>query len=396
MRAMKDSGIEWLGEVPAGWEMIRIGAHFWEVKDKNKDASINALKFNAGTIVRKDLPVVNDADLQTLSGYTCVLPGDEVINCLNLNFDLKSQRVGLVEEAGIITSAYLVVRHDAMYDSRFCNYSLKAFDYRKAFHNMGTGIRKTLNWAELRQYRIPTPLLDEQRRIANFLDEKCIQIDRAIAVAEQSIQEYKTYKNSVVFQAVTKGLDSDASMKDSGVEWLGEVPSEWDVVPLKRVATLHHGSDPKLEGEVPVYGSGQSSFKTCGEYKEGPTVLLGRKGTLDCPQYIEGKFWNVDTAFDVAIRSENMTIKFLYYAICSFDPGVLSTNTVKPSMTQGAWYSVRLPLPPLIKQRRIVDFLDERCVQIESAVETKQAIIDELKSYKKSLIYEIVTGKREV
>ena len=183
-------------------------------------------------------------------------------------------------------------------------------------------------------------------------------------------------------------------MKDSGVEWLGEVPAGWGVVPLKRVAVLHHGSDPKLEGEVPVYGSGQSSFKTCGEYKNGPAVLLGRKGTLDCPQYIEGKFWNVDTAFDAAMRSENMTIKFFYYAICSYDPGVLSTNTVKPSMTQGAWYSVRLPFPPLDEQRRIADFLDEKCAQIDRAITSAEQSIQEYKAYKSSLISFSLPRKR--
>ena len=183
-------------------------------------------------------------------------------------------------------------------------------------------------------------------------------------------------------------------MKDSGVEWLGEVPAGWGVVPLKRAAVLHHGSDPKLEGEVPVYGSGQYSFKTCGEYKNGPAVLLGRKGTLDCPQYIEGKFWNVDTAFDAAMRSENMTIKFFYYAICSYDPGVLSTNTVKPSMTQGAWYSVRLPFPPLDEQRRIADFLDEKCAQIDRAITSAEQSIQEYKAYKSSLISFSLPRKR--
>ena len=176
-------------------------------------------------------------------------------------------------------------------------------------------------------------------------------------------------------------------MKDSGVEWLGEVPAGWGVVPVKRVAVLKHGSDPKTAGDTPVYGSGQSAFKTCGEFKEGPSVLLGRKGTLNCPPYVEGRFWNVDTAFDVSMRSGDMALKYFFYAISSVDIGDLSTNTAKPSMTQGAWCSVKLPNPPIDEQRRIADFLDEKCVEIDRAVSAAEQSIEEYKAYKNSIVF---------
>lgn len=175
-------------------------------------------------------------------------------------------------------------------------------------------------------------------------------------------------------------------MKDSGVEWLGEVPAGWGVVPVKRVAVLKHGSDPKTAGDTPVYGSGQSAFKTCGEFKEGPSVLLGRKGTLNCPQYVEGRFWNVDTAFDVSMRSGNMALKYFFYAISSVDIGDLSTNTAKPSMTQGAWCSVKLPNPPIDEQRRIADCLDEKCVEIDRTISAAEQSIEEYKAYRLSVI----------
>ncbi len=181
------------------------------------------------------------------------------------------------------------------------------------------------------------------------------------------------------------------AMKDSGVEWLGEVPAGWGTVPVKRVACLQHGSDPRLEGDIPVYGSGSAPFKTCGEYKEGPTVLLGRKGTLNCPQFLEGRYWNVDTAFNVVMRSDGMAIKFFFYAISSADPGSLSTNTVKPSMTQTAWYSIKLPLPPLDEQRRIADYLDEKYAQIDRAIASAEQSVEEYKAYGNSLIIRVVT-----
>lgn len=175
-------------------------------------------------------------------------------------------------------------------------------------------------------------------------------------------------------------------MKDSGVEWLGEVPAGWGVVPVKRVAVLKHGSDPKTAGDTPVYGSGQSAFKTCGEFKEGPSVLLGRKGTLNCPQYVEGRFWNVDTAFDVSMRSGDMALKYFFYAISSVDIGDLSTNTAKPSMTQGAWCSVKLPNPPIDEQCRISDFLDEKCAEIDRAVFAAERSVEEYKAYQNDVV----------
>lgn len=185
-------------------------------------------------------------------------------------------------------------------------------------------------------------------------------------------------------------------MKDSGVEWLGEVPAGWGVVPVKRVAVLKHGSDPKTAGDTPVYGSGQSAFKTCGEFKEGPSVLLGRKGTLNCPQYVEGRFWNVDTAFDVSMRSGDMALKYFFYAISSVDIGDLSTNTAKPSMTQGAWCSVKLPNPPIDEQRRIADFLDEKCAEVDRAVSAAEQSIEEYKTYKNSIVFQAATKGLDV
>ena len=392
MREMKDSGVEWLGEVPAGWEVDRLGSFFASRNQKVSDEDYPALSVTMGGVVPQLSHVAKSDDH---ANRKLVCEGDFVINSRS---DRRNS-CGFAYQDGSVSLINTICIPRKEMEPRYFGFLFDTSQWADEFYAWGHGIVSdlwTTGWNDMKKILLPVPPLDEQRRIANFLDEKCAQIDHAVFAAERSIQEYRAYSNSVVFQAVTKGLDPGTQMKDSGVEWLGEVPAGWGVVPLKRVAVLHHGSDPKLEGEVPVYGSGQSSFKTCGEYKNGPAVLLGRKGTLDCPQYIEGKFWNVDTAFDAAMRSENMTIKFFYYAICSYDPGVLSTNTVKPSMTQGAWYSVRLPFPPLDEQRRIAEFLDVKCAQVDRAVEAKQAIIDELKSYKKSLIYEVVTGKREV
>lgn len=180
-------------------------------------------------------------------------------------------------------------------------------------------------------------------------------------------------------------------MKDSAVEWIGEVPSDWDIVPVKADVSIGHGSDPVLPGDTPVWGSGGEPFKTCGEHKEGPTVLLGRKGTLDCPQFVMGRYWNVDTAFDAKIKDERLLLKFFYYAVTCVDITPYATNTAKPSMTQFDWGNSRIPRPPLSEQRRIVAYLDECCASVDEDVTKRRKVIEKLKEYKKSLIAYVVT-----
>lgn len=179
-------------------------------------------------------------------------------------------------------------------------------------------------------------------------------------------------------------------MKDSGVEWIGEIPEEWNIVQSRRYVSVNHGADPKTQGEIPVYGSGSISFKTCGEYKEGPTVLLGRKGTLNAPQYITGKYWNVDTAFDVAV-TDDIALRFYYYLATCFDYTYYSSQTAVPSMTQSNYLSMRLPIPFINVQNCIVKLLDAKCAEICKIIERTRATIEEYKKLKQAIITEAVT-----
>ena len=183
-------------------------------------------------------------------------------------------------------------------------------------------------------------------------------------------------------------------MKDSGIEWIGEIPEGWKLSKAKYLVDISHGTDPKTEGDIPVYGSGAESFKTCGEYKDGDAVLIGRKGsTLHIPHYITGKYWNVDTAFDVKAKT-NYNLRFYYYSAICFDYKKYMSQTTLPGMTQSNYNNMQLPLPPLNVQEDIVRFLDDRMRQIDSLIALKREKIAELKDYKKSVIYEYVTGKK--
>lgn len=397
---MKDSGVEWIGMIPDEWEVHPVKYAFVENRSKNIDGSVkNALKFYSGTIVTKKNFDADEDDYvhDTIANYTIVEAGNIMINGLNLNYDLKSYRVGLVTQKGVITSAYLALIPDSSKIlPEFANYLFKGYETKMAFHNMGAGIRLTLGYKEFKKQPVLFPKLAEQQRIATFLESQCAAIDSVFEKTRESIEEYKKLKQSVITLAVTKGVRGDRKMKDSGVEWIGEMPEAWNKGKAKYYVEITNGSDPKTEGEIPVYGSGAKSFKTCGEYKEGPTVLIGRKGaTLHIPHYIDGRYWNVDTAFDVKPK-EGMNLKFYYYCATSFDYKLYISQTTLPGMTQTNYENMYLPIPDKSEQIEIVSYLEKKCSELDILISKKEQFLINLENYKKSLIYEYVTGKREV
>lgn len=189
-------------------------------------------------------------------------------------------------------------------------------------------------------------------------------------------------------------------MKDSGIEWIGEIPEGWEIAKAKYFIDISHGSDPKTQGFIPVYGSGSESFKTCGEYKEGPAVLIGRKGaTLHIPHYIEGKYWNVDTAFDVKSKS-HCILKFYYYLAACFDYKYYISQTTLPGMTQSNYYNMFLPVPSLSKQFQIATYLDAHGAAFDFLISKVRSSIEEYKKLKQAVITQVVTkgvrGEREM
>ena len=180
-------------------------------------------------------------------------------------------------------------------------------------------------------------------------------------------------------------------MKDSGIQWIGQIPTHWLLKKAKYCVSITNGSDPKSEGSVPVYGSGSESFKTCGEYKEGPAVLIGRKGaTLHIPHYIEGRYWNVDTAFDVKPQ-EDFSLRYYYYLACVFDYNYYISQTTLPGMTQTNYNNMKLPCPSLDEQTAIASYLDAQCAKIDEIIAQAKASIEDYKQWKASIIYEAVT-----
>ena len=396
---MKESGLPWIGEIPEHWGLTRIETLFSEGLQKNIFYEFDhALKFTYGNLVPKN----EEGDVSELKGtylaYSIIDENDIAINGLNLNFDFVSQRVARCPQRGILTSAYLILKPNDVRYSRYYTYQFKSWDNQKVFHGMGKGVRLTLSFSEVEKMLMPIPPLSEQQDIADFLDKKIGEIENAIKEANELIDKYKSYKQSIITEAVTKGIQPDIPMKDSGVEWIGDVPNHWKVCAFKREITIYNGKDYKdfMDDEIyPVIGSG-GCFTYCSKYMyDGEALLMGRKGTIDKPLYINGKFWAVDTMF-YAIPKKNLNCKFAYYLALTFPYNLYSTSTTLPSMTQTDLGNNPVAIPPFTEQQAIVDYLDEKCTKIDSIIESKNNLIKQLQEYKKSIIFEYVTGKKEV
>lgn len=399
MRAMKDSGIPWIGEIPKGWTIELIGNQVKEVDNPNTNGEEdNALQFKMGSIISKSQGN-SKYNPETLEGYNIVDKGVIMLNGLNLSFDFISQRVGLVRERGVITSTYLAVKPTDNIDSEYLTYLFKAYDNCKAFHSMGKGLRQTLSYGELRKYLLIYPSLAEQQRIAEFLDRKCAEVDEMIALQEQIIEELKAYKQSVITEAVTKGLNPAAPMRDSGIEWIGSIPKHWEVARLKFYASIDSGdaiSNEQIDsdGEYPVFGGGE----IMGYYSQYNTdedkLIIGRVGArCGCVTMPKQKCWASDNAL---VLKSCLSLKYTYHLLQAINLNRLNTSNAQPLITATKVKNVFIPLTPPTEQQAIADYLDEKCADIDALIATKQQKIDSLKEYKKSIIYEYVTGKREV
>ena len=419
MREMKDSGIEWIGAIPAAWGVHRIASHFQEIKEKNTDnAYSNALQFKMGRIIAKPQKWDEDETNETYSAYTVVHPNTIMINGLNLEFDFVTQRVARVECDGIITSAYIALSPRDDINAKYICYLFKSYDACRAFHSMGRGLRKILSYSELKNKPIVIPPLAEQERIAAFLDAECAEIDAVLEKTRASIEEYKKLKQAVITQAVTKGVRGDRPMKDSGIEWIGEIPAEWDVLNLvahTSMLTPMRDRPENLDGPIPWIRIEDFEGKYIESSKAGLGVSMKTVkemnlkvypvGTILCTSScIMGKCAIVSRELVsnqrfIGIIPDRTTDKTYLYYLMTSNAGrmnFLSTGALQANLSRSAFEHLKVQFPPYSEQQEIAAYLDDKCEKIDELILKKQQYLTEIENYKKSLIYEYVTGKREV
>jgi len=407
MRQMKESGIEWIGEIPEDWKIIQ----FKRVTKSIRNGT-TALQIDEET----EFPVTR---IETISSGEINFNKVGYINYCNRISDYKLSKGDIVFSH---INSLAMVGNCAIYDgkrdlysgmnllriqiskeenSKWLFYIIKSYYFSENIKSIAKHAINQVSVAinRLSSIKIPAPLLNEKIRIANYLDRKCTKIDETIELEKQVIEKLKAYKQSMITEAVTKGLNLNVPMKDSGIEWIGEVPENWNICRLKNYAIICNGKDFKdvynMDGEYPVMGSGGEFSRATQYIYNNQSVLLGRKGTIDKPIFVDFPFWTVDTMYYTKPTSI-CSMKYFYYLCTKINFQYYQYGSAIPSMTQRDLNSVEFPLPKEIEQIRIATYLDRKCTKIDETIELEKQVIEKLTQYKKSLIYEYVTGKREV
>lgn len=427
MREMKDSGIEWIGAMPRAWKMNTIAQLFLQVKCKNTGLQEkNLLSLSYGKVKRKSIDTVEGLLPESFDGYNIIEKDDIVLRLTDLQNDHTSLRVGLAEERGIITSAYLTIRNRSNFCPKYLYYYLHSFDIAKGFYGMGAGVRQGLNWDGVKWLKILAPSVPEQERIAAFLDAECAEIDAVLEKTRASIEEYKKLKQAVITQAVTKGIRGDRPMKDSGIEWIGEIANEFAVYKFKYLlkTPMQYGANEAgitFDKTLPRYiritditsdGRLKQDNRLCIEdtvakpyiLQDGDLLFARSGGTVGKSFLYKQSYGNAAFAGYLIRAVVNRTIavpEYVYYYTNSSIYDTWKNSIFIQSTIQNIGADRYSNMPIIVpnnieEQRSIVEYLNERCVGIDALIRKKQQYLTEIENYKKSLIYEYVTGKKEV
>lgn len=416
--AYKDSGVEWLGEIPEHWENVPGLRFIYENKSKNTGMIRNTvLSLSYGKIRVKQNDELTGLVPESFETYQLVNKGDLIFRPTDLQNDKVSLRSGISEFEGIITNAYLNLRFKNIADSKYYHYVFRTLDNNKVIYGLGSGLRQNINFRDFRRFQFPFPPLQEQTAIAKFLDDKTGKIDLAIAQKEKMIALLKERKQIVIQNAVTKGLDPNAKMKDSGVEWIGEIPEGWEVLPGLRffrenkrsnkgmqestVLSLSYGNiiikpEEKLVGLVP------ESFETYQIVEPGDIIIRCTDLQNDQTSLRTGLAKNkgiITSAYiNLGIIGENHP-EYLHAYLHFIDiTKVLYKfgSGLRQNLSFADFKRMPVLKVPYNEQVRIVEFVNQASEKIEQAVAFQIKQIEKLKELKSTLIDSAVTGKIKV
>lgn len=384
------------------------------------------LSLSYGKVKRKSIDTVEGLLPESFDGYNIIEKDDIVLRLTDLQNDHTSLRVGLAEERGIITSAYLTIRNRSNFCPKYLYYYLHSFDIAKGFYGMGAGVRQGLNWDGVKWLKILAPSVPEQERIAAFLDAECAEIDAVLEKTRASIEEYKKLKQAVITQAVTKGIRGDRPMKDSGIEWIGEIANEFAVYKFKYLlkTPMQYGANEAgitFDKTLPRYiritditsdGRLKQDNRLCIEdtvakpyiLQDGDLLFARSGGTVGKSFLYKQSYGNAAFAGYLIRAVVNRTIavpEYVYYYTNSSIYDTWKNSIFIQSTIQNIGADRYSNMPIIVpnnieEQRSIVEYLNERCVGIDALIRKKQQYLTEIENYKKSLIYEYVTGKKEV
>ena len=422
---MKNSGIEWIGEIPDEWEVSKIGQLYEERKTKVSDTVYPPLSVTMqGILPQLETAAKSDAH----DDRKLVLKGDFVINSRS---DRRGS-CGISEFNGSVSLINTVLHPKNEMNPIYYNWLFHSFRFSDEYYKNGHGIVDdlwTTSWTEMKKIFIPLPPKEIQQRIASYLDKKCNKIEETIQNQQQVIEKLKAYKQSLITEAVTgkvkiengKACGEYESYKDSGVEWIGKIPSEWEVKKLKFSSQIMRGLFSHRPRNDPDYYDGVHPFIQTGEVARAVKYITTYSQTLNELGFSVSREFPAGTVLltiaanvgDVAILDfnacfpdsvigfypkENVSKIFMFYVLKSMKEQFMRNAIISTQMNLNINIVKEefIPLPSLAEQKEIVKFLEKKSDYIDTAIEQKQSLIEKLTEYKKSLIYECVTGKKEI
>ena len=413
--AMKESGIEWVGLIPDAWSVIpnKYVMH----KEKNlceKWTGEDVMSLTMNGVIVRDLQNPTGKMPATFDGYQYIEDGD-LLMCL-FDIDVTPRCVGKVTHDGVTSPAYSNFKvHDNASRDYFYYYYLMVDNTKELLH-LAKNLRHSFTEEQLGQLKVPMPPLSEQQAIADYLDETCSKIDEIIAEAKASIDEYKELRIAAVNDAVTHGIHNNV-VKDSNVDWIGKIPDNWKIVITKRLFKIkkdiagkegytvlsitQKGIVPKVFGGKGQFAADYSNYQLVnkGDFAMNHMDLL--TGWLDISEY-DG-VTSPDYRVFVPTGYEDIYAPYYKYVMQNCYSCKIYYGLGHGVAGMGRWrlpadmfLNFKLPMPPKAEQKEIADFLDKRTAEIDSLISEKESLINDLEAYKKSLIYEVVTGKRKV
>ena len=430
-RKMKDSGIEWIGEIPEGWKIVKIKYGVTKVGSGKTPSGGAEVYTDCGVLFLRsqniydcslvlDNPTYISYETDLTMKSTRILPNDILLNITGASIGRCCVVPETLGPANVNQHVCIIRTNPDFFLPKFMQYFWVSHLGRYAISLFQTGgNREGLSFDAIRNTPIPYISIPEQSKIITYLDSECSRIDVMLSKTRSSIEEYKKLKQAVITQAITKGVRGEREMKDSGVEWIGEIPAEWSVqriktifsirnernyLPLEQVNLISLYTDKGVVQHCDIEKTtGNKASNADGYKKVYPNdmivnIILCWMGAIGRSNYAGV----TSPAYDVYVPSSKIECKFYHYYFrtlgfsgdCYKNGRGIMAMRLRTYSDQ--FRSIKVVVPPLEEQKEIVGYLDAKCAEIDGLIAKKEQLVKELESYKKSLIYEVVTGKREV
>ena len=411
---MKDSGIEWVGEIPKEWSVNRAKYCFVNTKEIAgcRSDRYERLALTMNGVIKRSKEDSNGLQPEKFETYQILRPDELVFKLIDLQ-NVSTSRVGLSPYLGLVSPAYIILKSNKRVLPAFAEKYFLMLWKNQIFNALGdAGVRSNLNSKDLLELSIPFPPIEEQQRIAEFLDRACGKIDGLKENIQSQIDTLEQYKRSVITEAVTHGLNSSAPMKDSGIPWVGKTPEYWKVGRIGGLYELRNqkvsdkdfmplsvtmkGILPQLETAAKTNDGDNRKLVRVGDF--AINSRSDRRGSCGISDY-DGSVSLINTILKPRNRMNVKYYNWLFHTPMFADEFYKWGHGIVDDLWTTNWSEMKrisIPLPPLGEQQEIADYLDNKCAEIEHIIADKKTQLETLDGYKKSLIYEYVTGKKEV